>query len=92
VKASTLIGGKSTSFLRNEADFYLTPAHCTKAVLSAFSFLFVRGTVWEPACGDGAIARVITDLNGTVIATDLYDRGYGASGVDFLPTESVQVI
>lgn len=90
MKASTLIGGKSTSFLRNEADFYPTPSDCTKAVLSAFPFLYTRGTVWEPACGDGAIARVIEGLNGTVIGTDLHDRGYGTSGVDFLTTDSIE--
>lgn len=90
MKASTLIGGASETHARNEADFYPTPTECTKALFLAFPFLLDKGAVWEPACGDGAIARVITDLKGTVIATDLHDRGYGTSGVDFLTTDSVE--
>ena len=44
------------------------------------------GPIWEPACGDGAIARVLERAGHRVIATDLIDRGYGEAGVDFLTT------
>ena len=40
--------------------------------------------IHEPACGDGAIARVLSRFGLTVIATDLVDRGYGWTGIDFL--------
>jgi hypothetical protein len=42
------------------------------------------GGVWEPACGDGAMAEVLAAAGLDVFATDLIDRGYGEGGVNFL--------
>ena len=67
---------------RPEGDFYATPARCTEALLRADPP--PPGAVWEPACGDGAIARVLTAAGYEVTATDLHDRGYGEAGADFL--------
>jgi len=36
-----------------------------------------EGQIWEPACGDGAISRVLEAAGYQVISTDLIDRGYG---------------
>jgi hypothetical protein len=66
---------------RAEHDFYPTPPEATRALLSVESF---DGPVWEPACGDGAIARVLTAAGYAVIGTDLINRGYGTGGIDFL--------
>lgn len=66
---------------REKDDFYPTPASGTKALLSVEKF---DGPIWEPACGDGAISRVLVEHGHEVISTDLVDRGYGQSGVDFL--------
>jgi hypothetical protein len=62
-------------------DFFPTPAWATFALLDNECF---EGDVWEPACGDGAMARVIEASGLKVRSTDLYDRGYGEGGVDFL--------
>lgn len=43
-----------------------------------------EGNIWEPACGDGAMSKVLIAAGYEVISTDLYDRGYGISGEDFL--------
>ena len=40
--------------------------------------------IWEPACGDGAMSRILEAAGHTVISTDLVDRGYGRGGHDFL--------
>lgn len=64
-----------------EGDFYPTPAMATAALLGRELF---HGDIWEPACGDGAMSKVIEDYGYRVRSTDLYDRGYGTSGVDFL--------
>jgi hypothetical protein len=45
------------------------------------------GDVWESACGDGAMAEVISDAGNPVISSDLYDRGFGEVGHDFLSTD-----
>lgn len=81
--ASILNGGASPVFSRNESDFYPTPRECTAALFDAWD---VPDSVWEPACGDGAIARVCEEYGRAVTGTDLHDRGYGRGGVDFLRT------
>lgn len=63
------------------ADFYKTPEWATKALLHYETF---SGLIHEPCCGDGAIAEVLRSDGYEVLATDLYDRGYGEGGQDFL--------
>lgn len=62
-------------------DFYETPAEATRALCAVESF---EGRVWEPACGRGAISRVLQDHSYFVVSTDLVDRQFGQPGVDFL--------
>lgn len=67
---------------RRALDFYPTPPEVTEALLQ---FLRLKpGTVWEPACGYGAMARVLEQHGHQVIATDLRETGFGEGGVDFL--------
>lgn len=66
---------------READDFYATPRSAIEQLLQVERF---DGDVWEPACGDGAISRVLQDCGYRVESTDLVDRGYGASGIDFL--------
>jgi len=66
---------------RARDDFYPTPPEGTWALLSAIRF---KGTIWEPACGDGSISRVLEAAGYKVTSTDLVHRGYGTSPVDFL--------
>lgn len=66
---------------RGPHEFYPTPASAVRALLSVERF---DGSVWEPACGDGAISEVLTSTGHDVVSTDLVDHGYGKSGVDFL--------
>jgi hypothetical protein len=42
------------------------------------------GNVWEPACGDGAISKLLKLQGYDVYSTDLVDRGYGDKHFDFL--------
>lgn len=62
-------------------DLYETPECATWALCDNVRF---PNTVWEPACGRGAIARVLESRGLHVRATDLRDYGYGQGGVDFL--------
>lgn len=66
---------------RERDDFYPTPPSGTNALLNVETF---EGDIWEPACGDGAISKVLTERGHEVRSTDLIDRGYGEAGVDFL--------
>jgi len=78
IKAQSIVG---TSPGRNLHDFYPTPESATNALLSVEAF---TGTIWEPACGDGAISKVLERHGCIVKSSDLVDRGYGDSGIDFL--------
>lgn len=62
-------------------EFYPTPPEATRALLSVETF---DGSIWEPACGEGAIASVLADAGHKVVASDLVDYGYGIPRVDFL--------
>jgi hypothetical protein len=65
---------------RQSQDFYPTPDWVTEALLKHVT---LRSSVWEPCCGDGAMARVLERAGHKVVATDLVDRGFGRGGVDF---------
>jgi len=68
-------------------DFYPTPAWATEALLAYETF---EGEVWECACGDGAMAKVLKKAPYplvSVYSTDLHDRGYGLWPIDFLKSE-----
>jgi hypothetical protein len=64
-------------------DFFPTPKWATFALMDNEPF---KGDVWECACGDGAMSEVIADAGHKVESSDLYDRGYGEVGHNFLTT------
>ena len=66
---------------REEHDFYPTHPSATRALLSVEKF---DGPIWEPACGEGDISRVLLEAGYDVISSDLIDRGYGEAPVDFM--------
>jgi len=65
-------------------DFYPTPRWATHALVESESFV---GDIWEPACGDGSMSEVLATTGNDVISSDLYDRGYGDAGIDYLGTK-----
>lgn len=65
-------------------DFFPTPPWATHALIDNETF---RGEIWECACGNGAMSKVLEDAAGSVSSSDLYDRGFGESGVDFLEAD-----
>lgn len=62
-------------------DYFPTPAWATHALMDNERF---KGEIWEPACGNGAMSEVLASKGNSVTSSDLYDRGYGEAGVDFL--------
>lgn len=65
-------------------DFYPTPRWATFALIESEQF---QGDIWECACGDGAMSSVLTETGNRVDSSDLYDRGYGEIGHNFLTTK-----
>ena len=66
-------------------DFYPTPGHVIEELLKREEFI---GNIWECACGDGAISKVLKDRGYDVYSTDLIDRNYGDT-LDFLKSDYV---
>ena len=65
-------------------DFYPTPSWATRALVENESF---EGEIWEPACGNGVMAKVLAEAGNPVFASDLYDRGFGEADIDFLKSD-----
>ena len=66
---------------REFADHYPTPSWATEELLKREEF---TGLVWECACGDGAISKVLIKNNIDVVSSDILDYGYGTPNIDFL--------
>ena len=77
VKKAQSIVGSNNDGGRPENDFYPTPPAGTLGLLKVESFV---GNVWEPACGDGSMSKVLESAGYKVISTDLEPRGYGSQG------------
>lgn len=86
-----MVGGKQKRE-RHENDFYATNDPDAVHALMAFIGDSIEG--WsvmkgrpvefhEPACGDGAISRIIEGYGYPCLSTDLIYRGYGTGGMDF---------
>jgi len=75
---------------RQPADLYPTPVDATESIMPLIQTLqdhghMPRNQVWEPACGDGRLSRVLEWHGLEVTSTDLREfPGYGTGGVDFL--------
>jgi hypothetical protein len=68
----------------NGPDFFPTPKWATYALIDNEK---ISGDVWECACGDGSMSQVLEETGQKVFSSDLYERGYGQSGVDFLTAQ-----
>ena len=65
-------------------DFFPTPRWATCTLADNEKFV---GEIWECACGNGAMPRALAMNGNRVESSDLYQRGFGEPGVDFLDTE-----
>lgn len=65
-------------------DYFPTPSWATQALIANEQF---NGDIWECACGDGSMSRVLAQTGQLVHSSDLYERPYGEAGIDFLTTD-----
>lgn len=73
---------------REPNDYYATEPNAVELLLEQETF---TPYVWEPACGEGHISKVLEAHGYKVLSTDLIDRGYGEGGVDFLSIKRVDI-
>jgi hypothetical protein len=81
--AMIAIAAKRAPLAERRDDFYETPDCATRALMHVET---LPHCIWEPACGHGAISRVLESTGRKVYSTDLISRGYGLGGIDFLIT------
>lgn len=74
-----LIGGDQGARVKN--DFYATPESAIRPLLYHEVF---EGEIWEPACGDGAISKLLKEKGHNVYSSDLVNRGYGDAHFNFM--------
>ena len=83
MRARSIVGDRPEG--RPASDFYPTPP---EAVYKLLEVETLPGLIWEPACGDGAISKVLLEAGHSVISSDLFDHGYGKANIDFLTSDS----
>jgi hypothetical protein len=75
---------------RKPSDLYPTPVDGTESLIPVLKAMkrpdgLPVKRIWEPACGDGRLARVLEWHGFEVVSTDLREYpGYGEGGLDFL--------
>lgn len=77
----TLGASNHTEEVRENDDFYATDPIAAKLLLELETF---DDNIWECSCGQGHLSKVFKNAGYNVKSTDLIDRGYGESGIDFL--------
>lgn len=70
----TLGASNHTDKERAEHDYYATEPKAVEMLLEMETFAPV---IWEPACGEGHISKVLQAHGHEVISTDLIYRGFG---------------
>lgn len=79
---TTLGASNHTDKERQQYDYYATEPRAMKLLLDEEQF---SSTIWECACGEGHLSKVLESHGFNVISTDLVYRGFGnPEPLDFL--------
>ena len=83
---ATLAANNHSDIKREDDDFYATDPESLKIFLKAIERdgFKLHKNIWECACGQGHLSKVLEQENYNVWSTDLIDRGYGEGKVNFL--------
>ncbi len=72
---------RASGYDRAAADWYQEPPWAIDALLAAERPF--NGLVWDPCCGGGNIPRRLIAAKVDATASDIANRGYGLTGIDF---------
>jgi hypothetical protein len=75
---------RTTDNDREEHDFYATHPSAIPPLINLLQWQDGGKLIRENSCGQGHLSKAIERYGHTVISTDLVDRGYGITGVDYL--------
>lgn len=90
-------GNKATTFVqlgasnhsdkeRENNDYYATDPHSLELLLEKLKEddIQLHSRIWECACGEGHLSKILNEVGYNVFSSDLIDRGYGDGIIDFL--------
>ena len=81
---NTLGARNYAKYDREINDYYATEPKAMELLLLEETF---NHKIWECACGEGHLSKVLLKNGYDVKSTDLIDRGYGIGNVDFFEAE-----
>jgi len=84
----TLAASNHTDAERKAFDYYATHPVAGELLMMIEKF---SQQIWEPACGEGHLSSVFTELGFDVKSTDLVNRGFGEQ-MDFLSINNTEWI
>lgn len=76
-----MMAGGNPDLGRHEDDFYPTPEDACRSALPLM--IDFPDLIWEPACGDGALSRVLRAGGYSVVESDVNPRVEGATRQSF---------
>jgi len=79
------MNGISQTAEREPNDYYATDPRAMHELLKREQFDL---NIWEPACGEGNLSKVLKEHGHNVFSSDLVDRGYQDEIIDFLKTDN----
>lgn len=82
---TTLGASNHSSEERQPVDYYATDPKALEIFLEKIKQdgIVLPKKIYEPACGGGHLSEVLKNNGYTVYSSDLYDHGYGDTGIDF---------
>ena len=83
----TLGASNHTDKERQNEDYYATDPKAADLLLELETF---SPNIWECACGEGHLSKVFENAGHIVKSTDLMDRGFGETGIDFLSIDNLE--
>lgn len=71
---------RASGYAPEESGFYQEPAWFADTIFAVEDF---TGGVYDPFCGEGTIPKAAIRAGYETIGSDIADRGYGSTGVNF---------
>ena len=83
---ATLGASNHSELERVNDDYYATDPKALEIFLDKIEEdgIKLHNNIWECACGEGHLSKVLESRGYKVWSTDLVDRGYGSGNTDFL--------
>jgi hypothetical protein len=72
---------------REKHDYYATEPKAVQLLLKLETF---HQNIWECACGEGHLSKVLIKAGHNVRSTDLIDRNYATEIMDFIAIDNIE--